>query len=88
MKTFIEKKVEELTELSGELVDIDIENWLRAALVEAVRQQRKELVEWTDNYEKTRSVQGSDSYQIGQNHGRQEVIADLLVLLQANTKDI
>ena len=42
----------------------------------------EDLKKWATDYDSTRGVQQSDNYQIGQNHGRQEVIRDLLSHLQ------
>ncbi|MEK7180277.1 MAG: hypothetical protein AAB706_02275 [Patescibacteria group bacterium] len=46
----------------------------------------KSVEEWAEEYDSTRGVLQSDNYQIGQNHGRQEVIRDLLTFLQEQGK--
>ena len=46
----------------------------------------QEIEKWANEYDSTRGVSQSDSYQIGQNHGRQEAIRDLLSLLTSKTK--
>lgn len=51
---------------------------------EAIQKRNEEIKEWVDNYDTTRGVEHSDSYQIGQNHGRQEFKKDALNFLTTN----